>query len=155
MAGFSDPWKIYLDVCCLNRPFDDQSQPRIRLESEAIVMILGRIASGEWTWVGSEVMAFEISRTPNAELRLRTLTQLGLVATMVKIGEPEVSRAEELEILGFHEMDALHLACAESANVDLFLTTDDRLLRLATRLKDQIKARVANPVTWLREVNDQ
>ena len=33
---------IYLDVCCLNRPFDDQSQPRIHLESEAILTILAQ-----------------------------------------------------------------------------------------------------------------
>ena len=29
---------IYLDVCCLNRPFDDQTQERIRLESEAVLL---------------------------------------------------------------------------------------------------------------------
>ena len=34
--------RIYLDVCCLNRPFDDQSQPRIRLESETILIILAQ-----------------------------------------------------------------------------------------------------------------
>ena len=34
--------RIYLDVCCLNRPFDDQNQPRIRLESEAILIILAQ-----------------------------------------------------------------------------------------------------------------
>lgn len=27
--------KVYLDACCLNRPFDDQTQGRIRLEAEA------------------------------------------------------------------------------------------------------------------------
>ena len=27
--------KIYLDVCCLNRPFDDHGQAKIYLESEA------------------------------------------------------------------------------------------------------------------------
>ena len=27
--------KIYLDNCCFNRPFDDQTQLRIKLESEA------------------------------------------------------------------------------------------------------------------------
>lgn len=32
---------IYLDMCCLKRPFDDQSQPRIRLETEAVLGLLG------------------------------------------------------------------------------------------------------------------
>jgi hypothetical protein len=40
--------KIYLDVCCLNRPFDDQTQDRIRLETEAVMLILGRIAAKDW-----------------------------------------------------------------------------------------------------------
>jgi hypothetical protein len=35
--------KIYLDTCCLNRPFDDQRQARIRLESEAVTLILEKI----------------------------------------------------------------------------------------------------------------
>jgi len=30
---------IYLDLCCFNRPFDDQAQARIRLETEAKVAI--------------------------------------------------------------------------------------------------------------------
>ena len=38
---------IYLDMCCLKRPFDDQSQPRIALEMEAIVTVLAMIHSGE------------------------------------------------------------------------------------------------------------
>ena len=32
--------KIYFDTCCLNRPFDDQTQTRIRLEAEAVLAIL-------------------------------------------------------------------------------------------------------------------
>ena len=31
--------RIYLDVCSFNRPFDDQSQLRIRLEAEAKLKI--------------------------------------------------------------------------------------------------------------------
>lgn len=33
---------IYLDVCCLNSPFDDQTQERIHLEAEAVMLILNR-----------------------------------------------------------------------------------------------------------------
>ncbi len=36
--------QIYLDVCCLNRPFDDQRQDRIRLEADAVLLILGQPA---------------------------------------------------------------------------------------------------------------
>ena len=40
--------RIYLDVCCLNRPFDDQRQDHIRLEAEAVLLILGRCEAREW-----------------------------------------------------------------------------------------------------------
>lgn len=59
--------KIYLDVCCLNRPFDDQSEDRIRLESEAIITILSHCHSKEWELIGSEIIEFEISKTPDED----------------------------------------------------------------------------------------
>jgi hypothetical protein len=55
--------KIYLDTCCLNRPFDDQRQPRIRLEAEAVTLILEKFRQREWNWVGSEVLIYEIEQT--------------------------------------------------------------------------------------------
>jgi hypothetical protein len=51
--------RIYLDVCCLNRPFDDQRQERIRLEAEAVPLILGRCEAGAWQWVSSAVVEEE------------------------------------------------------------------------------------------------
>ena len=47
--------RVYLDACCLNRPFDDQRADRIRVESEAIVLIMNHLDARDWTWVGSEV----------------------------------------------------------------------------------------------------
>ena len=55
----SDAARIYLDACCLNRPFDDQSQDRIRLESEAIVLILNRAERTELDWISSSVLVYE------------------------------------------------------------------------------------------------
>ena len=56
--------RIYLDVCCLNRPFDDQTQDRIHLESEAVILILKRVRSGNWEWISSEAVDFEVRQTP-------------------------------------------------------------------------------------------
>ena len=36
--------RIYLDSCCLQRPLDDQTQPRIRIETEAVLTILALAA---------------------------------------------------------------------------------------------------------------
>lgn len=48
--------RIYLDACCLNRPFDDQTHDRIRLEAEAVLLILSHVEAGQWQLIGSEVM---------------------------------------------------------------------------------------------------
>jgi len=60
----------------------------------------------------------------------------------------------ELEALGFGAYDALHLACAEQADVDVFLTTDDRLLRLSRECSGMLNVKVDNPLSWLKEVTE-
>jgi hypothetical protein len=57
--------RIYLDACCVNRPFDDQSQERIRLESEAVILLLDMRSSGRVRWVTSEVLTEELLRNPD------------------------------------------------------------------------------------------
>lgn len=145
--------KVYLDVCCLNRPHDDQTQDRIRLESEAVLLILERIGAGGLTWIISEVLEDEVERTPDPARRGRVRLMIAGDATRIELGDSEAGRGEELESLGFHTLDALHLACAESGLADVFLTTDDRLLRVAKRASASLKVRVANPLDWLREVS--
>ena len=63
-------------------------------------------------------------------------------------------RALELETIGFDTYDALHIACAEKAEVDVFLTTDDKLLRKSLREREKIRVEVANPLKWLIEIGD-
>jgi hypothetical protein len=47
---------FYLDLCCLNRPFDDQHQPRVRLEAEAVLGLIQLARLGELGWIGSDVL---------------------------------------------------------------------------------------------------
>jgi hypothetical protein len=145
--------RVYLDVCCLNRPFDDQTQARIRLEAEAVLIILAQCETSDWEWVGSEVIDLEISRTPDPERRRRVQLLASHMHRSVVVGKSELERAEQLETWGIAAFDALHLACAESGAVDVFLTTDDKLLRRSAVDAQRLRVRVANPVVWLREVS--
>lgn len=120
--------RVYLDVCCLNRPFDDQRQDRVRLEAEAV------------------------DNTPSRERRSRVRSMLSGAHNTVALTPAAVTRAKELQAMGFRTYDALHLACAEQATVDVFLTTDDHVLRIAVRHTEQLRVRVANPLAWLLEV---
>jgi predicted nucleic acid-binding protein len=144
--------RIYLDVCCLNRPFDDQRQDRIRLESEAVLLILGHCEAGTWQWISSAVVEEEVNNTPSHERRYRVRSMLSGAHSTVALTEATVIRAQELKAMGFRTYDALHLACAEQATVNIFLTTDDRVLRIATSHAEELHVRVANPLTWLVEV---
>jgi hypothetical protein len=47
---------LYLDICCLKRPFDDQAQPRIRLESEAVLGPAIKVRVGELIAIAREVL---------------------------------------------------------------------------------------------------
>lgn len=144
--------RIYLNVCCLNRPFDDQSQDRIHLESEAVILILKHLRSGSWEWVSSEVVQFEVGQIPDLERRYRVESLIRYADRTVLIGPPIIKRGCELAAIGFGVYDALHLACAEEVQVNTFLTTDDRLLWLAREGSAKLIVKVENPLTWFREV---
>ena len=143
--------RIYLDTCCLNRPFDDQSQNRIRLESETILIIMDKLYKDEWEWIGSEVLDIEIENIPNIEKRYYLKKLLEFVNESVKIENEDLVRASQLQSMGFKPFDAMHIACAERGKVEIFLSTDDKLLKLSDRLKNVLNIKVSNPLIWLME----
>ena len=143
---------MYLDTCCLNRPFDDQTQERVRLEAETVLDILFRLVTGEWTWIGSDVLEFEVNAIPEIALRTRIQAWMRYVTLSVRLTETEALRAKTL--LGFQikPLDGQHIACAETGGADVFLTTNDRLLAAAQRAASMLHVRVMNPVQWLEEI---
>ena len=144
--------KIYLDNSALNRPFDDQSQERIRLETESVLLLLSHLERREWTWLGSQALEIEIDRTADIEQLARLRRVLKFVSAVIEIGEKELARATQLQQWGFMGFDAVHLACAESGKADVFLTTDDRLLKRAKRLEKRLQVKVENPLDWMKEI---
>jgi predicted nucleic acid-binding protein len=146
-------YRIYMDVCCLNRPFDDWTQPRIRLEAEAVLEIVAACQANTWQLVSSTALESEIAKTPDLLRRQRVIASLKIAQTRIIVTVAMLERAKELVALGFKSFDALHLSCAESANVDIFLTTDDRLLRKASANQTSLKVTVANPVQWFMEIS--
>jgi predicted nucleic acid-binding protein len=144
--------RIYLDVSCLNRPFDDQSQARIRLESEAVTLILEEIDTGGWEQVSSRMAEIEILAIAN-EVRRRRVLQL-LPVSRMGLSPAVFDRARQLVQLGLHAADAVHVAAAEALQTDVFLTCDDRLLGRSQQMADNLTVAVANPLKWLEEQND-
>lgn len=143
--------KIYMDVCCLCRPFDDQMTGRIRLEVTAVQEIIRRCAAQEYSLVTSEVIEEELSKIPDIRKRLRVVKILSVAHESILIDEGIISRMHELIIPGGDAMDSLHIACAERAGAVL-LTTDDGLITFFKFHRD-IQVQIENPVIWLREGN--
>ena len=143
----------YLDICCLKRPFDDLAQDRIRIESEAVLCILNA-SPDRIELLHLAAQDVENDRNPlewRAD-RTRQLLQSWRVVTLDE--EPLLARTRELIEVGFRNFDALHLASAELARADVFVTCDDRLLAAASRNEKQLSlsTRVVNPITLVGEL---
>jgi predicted nucleic acid-binding protein len=139
-----------MDVCCLNRPFDDLSQEKIFIEAEAVLAIISRCERGEWTLLVSSVVDYELSQ-------LQDENRLGKIQTLCRASREWYSlsgdaekRAKQIQRYGIKSLDSFHLALAETEKADIFLTTDIRLLRAARRMELGIE--VSNPVLWLMEM---
>ena len=146
--------KIYLNVSCLNRPFDDQEQARIRLEAAAVGMILERVDEGRWVHVSSEMARIEIDANPDPKRRARVHLLLPEAGHIVKLTPALFARGAALELLGFKPADALHVAAAEAAAADVLLSCDDRFCRTARRHAKRLRVAVHNPLNWIDEVEN-
>jgi predicted nucleic acid-binding protein len=143
--------RIYLDNSSLNRQHDDQSIDRNQFEADAVLAVLRLVERGEAELVWSEVIDIEANECREARRREAVDAARGLRDHLVRIRRRERLRAAELNRLGFQVMDAAHIACAESANCDALLTTDDKMMRRAKRLGAKIRVRLVNPLDWIRE----
>ena len=141
-----------MDVCCLNRPFDDQSHNRIRIESEAVLAILNR-CQHDWTLAGSEAIDYEISKIPDDERKTGVKILASISRDNVTIDKNILTRASEIENIGLKALDALHLACAEKS-AEVMLTTDDDIMKTTRANTNLFMIRVENPVRWLMEVTE-
>ena len=146
---------LYLDMNIYNRPFDDQSQMRIRLETTAVMMIFALVEQGLASAKWSFVLEYENGRNPFSERR-------GFVKHLASICsetiEPDPAIRELARCLaeehGVRGRDALHIACAVHARCDYLVTCDDRLVRQGRRLRreDVLSLRIAGPIDVLQEV---
>lgn len=143
--------RIYLDNCCYNRPYDDVKQDRIRLEAEAVMSILRIAEMGKWHILGSDVLDVEMSKIKNIERRKRVALLYHIIDE--KIGYSSSIKALALDIqksANIKLYDSLHLASSVVGKADVFLSTDDKLIKACEKLA--LNIRVANPVIWFMEV---
>jgi len=143
--------KIYMDVCCLCRPFDNQLIPRIRYESEAVIAILNR-CSLDWELVWSSAITYEIAKIVDHERKHYVSTFAVKTAINILVDLEIKERSAVFMGWGIKALDALHLACAERAGATVFLTTDDAKKNIMSYHSDTISIQIVNPAVWYEEV---
>lgn len=137
---------IYLDVCTLSRPFDEQYYLRIRLETEAFNLILSKIKKGDYKLLMSPVHIKEIEAISDAFERIELRTILEKLGEPIKVNLDKTrERAEKLVKSGFGIADAAHVAFAEQADAQ-FISCDDSLIKKC--LNHNIKVWCGNPVAF-------
>jgi predicted nucleic acid-binding protein len=137
---------VYLDNCCLNRQNDDQTQDIIRVETNVIAVILSKCFYGSWELVGSDVVEYEIMKTPNLDKRNRALDLYKIKKRNITLNDTIIKRANEIQKHGIMPIDSLHFASAEYGNVDVLLSVDKDFLKKSRNVVSSLK--VENPVIW-------
>jgi predicted nucleic acid-binding protein len=135
---------IYLDNCCYNRPYDDQTQLRIELETKAKLFIQNLIVKDKVDLTVSSASILENKKNPFSERRLSIRDFFRFAKYIATSSSESLNEAKNFKSAGLKTYDAVHLAFAVQSDCDYFVTTDDRLLRF---YDDRI--RIINPQEFI------
>jgi predicted nucleic acid-binding protein len=130
---------------------DDQTQPRIRVESEAVLALLNVVQSGGIVLLNSEALEYEMRRIPDKMRRNEVIAVLALAEERLELTEATVALAESLEKKGIDPMDAVHLAFASVAKADYFTSCDDKLLKKAQTM-EKLDCKIISVLNLISEV---
>ena len=142
--------RVYLDNCCFNRPYDDQNNLLILLETEAKLFIQTLIHEGKLDLVWSFVVDYENNENPFIERMQNIATWKSFAVTDCDLCDTIADDARKLMQLGLHQKDATHIACALYAGSDFFITTDKKILN-----KSVSGICLINPVDFVRRYLDE
>ena len=145
--------RIYLDNCCYNRPYDDQSQIRIHLETEAKLHIQELIKDSKLELVTSFILNYENDKNRVWHKKQAISEFMNSNGAYYVSGSNEdvlKEIAKPIMDTGVKEKDAYHVACAIMAKADFFITTDDRLLKYHTE-----EVAIITPGEFIRRLEEK
>jgi hypothetical protein len=138
-------------MCAIQRPHDDQSQVRVRLETVAVLGLLECCRTGGGELASSDALVFEAGRNPYPVRRAHAEATLAGATARQPLTPAVEARADDLVVAGLRPLDALHLASAEALGANYFCTCDDQLLRRGRTLA-AAPLRVVSPVELTTEL---
>ena len=143
-------YKLYLDNCCFNRPYDNQTHPLVKLETEAKLIIQQEVLDGKLGLIWSFILHYENNDNPYIDRKEHIALWEAKATDIITYEKNILARANTIMALGVREKDALHLSCAIQANADFFITTDKKLLN-----KSMEEILITNPIDFLRRYYDE
>jgi len=138
--------RIYLDNCCFNRPYDDQSNFNVHLEAEAKIFIQTEIMNNTFELAWSFMMDYEISFNPFYDRQIAFLKWKNIAVVDINPIEEILIKGKNLNQKNIKGKDALHIACAIKAECEYFLTTDYKILN-----RDVSEIKLINPIDFVRQ----
>lgn len=143
--------RIYLDTSVYNRPYDDQTQAKIYLETQAVLIILNLIETQQIESVNSSVLEYENQKNPVLIIQTAIKKYLTEASLFQPLNETIRQRAKQLETEGIKPIDALHVASFESSKSNYFITCDKRLLNRC----EALAIPAINPINFIEELDDE
>jgi len=141
--------RLYLDMNVFNRPFDDQSQVKIRLETIATHAVLRTIKDKKFALLWSFMLEFENSLNPYEDIRMEIKMASSLASDYVDISDDVITAARNFESAGIKPRDSVHIACAVKSKADYLLTCDEKLIKKASGFIEK-RILIINPVDFIR-----
>jgi predicted nucleic acid-binding protein len=136
---------VYLDTCSYNRPFDDQTQLRISIETQAKLYIQSLITNKELDLVYSYVCFYENDINPFENKKLSIFEFSRNAKYYVVESNNILHKANEIIKNGIKPIDALHLSCAIDARTEYFITVDDGILKYSTK-----EIKIFDPIMFIK-----
>ena len=140
-----DKYRIYLDNCCFNRPYDDPRHLVTYLEAEAKLFVQKAIIEDRFELAWSYILDYENSMNPHMERQNAIAGWKHVAKVDIDVSESIRALGKQIMLKGIKDKDALHLACAIKAECDYFLTTDKRILN-----KEISDLKIMNPLDFIR-----
>ena len=144
-------YKIYLDNCCYNRPFDEQEQNLIILETEAKLIIQNKVKKGVLSLVWSFMLDSENHDNPSEEKREAIKPWKKIASEYCPASRDILEDAKKYMKLGLKHKDAIHLACAVKQKCDYLITTDKKFNNKNGLVRE---IEIVNPIAFILETEE-
>ena len=145
--------RVYLDMCCYNRPYDDQTQLKVAFEAQAKLHIQDLIKNRRLELISSYMLRYECSNNP-FPMRRDTIFDFIDNNIVGYVGDDRKEliekKASEIMETGVKYKDACHVAAAIYARCEYFISTDVRLLKYQTK-----EIKMVTPIEFITEMEGE